>query len=126
MTDTIKKYAPIIHSEVQKAKHILLHCHPSPDPDSVGSVLAMKLALEQLGKKVTLIKGDSEIPKAFAFPSDETITQKSYPEVDLKDFDLFTAGGGCLLSSQKGIYRDVLDNLSQESSLDDFYVSYDY
>lgn len=78
-----------IKSEIDKAGSILLHCHPSPDPDSVGSALAMKLALEQLGKKVTLIKGDSEIPKDFAFPSVETITQKSFDEIKLEDFDLF-------------------------------------
>ncbi len=89
MTETIKKNAPIILSEIQKAQNILLHCHPSPDPDSVGSTLAMKLALEQMGKKVTLIKGDSDIPKAFDFPGVATITQKSYGEIDSKEFDLF-------------------------------------
>jgi phosphoesterase RecJ-like protein len=82
MIDEIKK-------EIEKAQNILLHCHPSPDPDSVGSTLAMKFALEQMGKKVTLIKGDSEIPKAFVFPGIETIVQKNFFEVDLKDFDLF-------------------------------------
>ncbi len=89
MTKIIKENAPIILSEIKKAKNILLHCHPSPDPDSVGSALAMKLGLEQLGKKVTLIKGDSEIPKAFAFPGVETITQKNFFEIDINDFDLF-------------------------------------
>lgn len=85
MENTINK----IKIEIDKAKHILLHCHPSPDPDSVGSTLAMKLALEQIGKKVTLIKGDSEMSKAFVFPGIETITQKNIFEIDLNDFDLF-------------------------------------
>jgi phosphoesterase RecJ-like protein len=89
MTPNIKTKAPIIFAEIQKAKNILLHCHPNPDPDSVGSSLAMKLVLEQMGKKVTLIKGDSNIPKAFVFPGVETITQKNYFEIDIKDFDLF-------------------------------------
>jgi phosphoesterase RecJ-like protein len=91
MSETIKKFAPIILEEIKKAKNILLHCHPSPDPDSVGSSLAMRLALEGMGKKVTLIKGDSEIPKAFDFPGVNTITQKSYGEIDPKEFDLFIA-----------------------------------
>lgn len=85
MENTINK----IKNEIDKAKHILLHCHPSPDPDSLGSTLALKLALEQIGKKVTLIKGDSNIPRSFVFPAIETVVQKNYFEIDLKDFDLF-------------------------------------
>lgn len=86
----IKEKAPLILAEIKKAKSILLHCHPSPDPDSVGSALAMKFALEQLGKKATVIKGDSEIPQAFMhFPGAKEIVQKNFFEVDLKEFDLF-------------------------------------
>jgi bifunctional oligoribonuclease and PAP phosphatase NrnA len=76
--------------KIRKADRILLHCHPSPDPDSVGSVLAMKWALESKGKKVTVIAGDSEIPPAFMhFPGAAEIVKKNFSEVDLKDFDLF-------------------------------------
>ena len=89
MSEIIKKQAPIVLAEIKKANSILLHCHPSPDPDSVGSSLAMMLALEQLGKKVTLIQGDDEIPKAFAFPGVERIVKKTFTEIDFKDFDLF-------------------------------------
>src|SRR5574343_827695 len=78
-----------LKAEISKANSILLHCHPSPDPDSVGSSLAMKFALEQMGKKVTLIKGDSDIPKAFEFPGVNTILPKSYSEIDINEFDLF-------------------------------------
>ena len=89
MTQALKDFAPILKAEIDKARSILLHCHPSPDPDSVGSTLGMKLALESIGKKVTLIKGDSDIPKAFVFPGVETITQKSFDEINQSDFDLF-------------------------------------
>ena len=86
----IKEKAPIILAEIEKAHSILLHCHPSPDPDSVGSALAMKFALEQMGKKATVIKGDSEIPEAFMhFPGAHTILQKNFTEIDLAEFDLF-------------------------------------
>lgn len=86
----IKETAPLILAEIKKAKNILLHCHPSPDPDSVGSALAMKFALEQMGKKATIIRGDSEIPQAFMhFPGAKDIVQKNFFEVDLKGFDLF-------------------------------------
>jgi len=86
----VKEKAPLVLAEINQASSILLHCHPSPDPDSVGSVLAMKFALEQLGKKVTVIKGDSDIPEAFIhFPGAEDIVKKNFFELDLKDFDLF-------------------------------------
>lgn len=90
ISTVIKEQAPLILAEIKKANSVLLHCHPSPDPDSVGSALAMKFALEQLGKKVTVIKGDSEIPQAFMhFPGASEIVRKNFFEVDLKDFDLF-------------------------------------
>ena len=88
----IKEKAPLILAEIQKAKSILLHCHPSPDPDSIGSALAMKFALEQMGKKATVIKGDSEIPRAFMhFPGANEIVNKNFFEIDLEDFDLMIA-----------------------------------
>ncbi len=89
MAKIITDLAPEILAKVQNAKSILLHCHPSPDPDSVGSALATKFALEQLGKKVTVIKGDSDIPKNFDFPGISSIVDKNYFEIDLNDYDLF-------------------------------------
>jgi phosphoesterase RecJ-like protein len=101
----IVEKAPLILAEIKKAKSILLHCHPSPDPDSVGSALAMKFALEQLGKKATVISGDSAIPQAFMhFPGAGDIVPKNFFEVDLKGFDLFIAqdSGGISMISKKG------------------------
>lgn len=96
VSPSIKELAPVILAEIKKASSILLHCHPKPDPDSVGSVLATKLALEQLGKKATVIKGDSDIPDAFLhLPGAEKILKKNFSELDLGDFDLFI----CLDSS---------------------------
>ena len=90
MTDIVKKAAPKILAAVKASKSVLLHCHPSPDPDSVGSALAMKFALESLGKKATVIRGDSEIPQAFMhFPGAGEIIPKNFFEIDLKEFDLF-------------------------------------
>ncbi len=87
----ILEKAPLILAEIKKATNILLHCHPSPDPDSVCSTLAMKAGLEQLGKKVTIILGDSEVlSSGFSkFPGVEMIVKKTFGEVDLKEFDLF-------------------------------------
>ncbi len=82
--------ASLILTEIKKSSSVLLHCHPSPDPDSVGSALAMKFIIESFGKRVTVIKGDSDIPEAFLhFPGAIDIVKKNFFEVDFKDFDLF-------------------------------------
>lgn len=75
---------------IQKSNSILLHCHYSPDPDSLGSTLATKHALESVGKKVTIISGDSKIPEAFMhLPGATDIVKQNYFETDLSQFDLF-------------------------------------
>jgi len=90
MTKILQEAAPKILEAIKAANNILLHCHPSPDPDSVGSALAMKFALEGMGKNATVIRGDSEIPQAFMhFPGADTIVPKNFFEVDLSQFDLF-------------------------------------
>ncbi|MFH1170456.1 MAG: bifunctional oligoribonuclease/PAP phosphatase NrnA [Candidatus Vogelbacteria bacterium] len=90
MTDQVKKLAPQILDTIKSAKRILLHFHPNPDPDSVGSALAMTHALRGLGKEVTVIKGDSPMPEYLSFlPGYELITPKSYLEIDPTEFDLF-------------------------------------
>ena len=79
-----------IWNEIEKAKNILLHCHPSPDPDSYGSALAMLHFLEGQSKSATLIKGDSPVPDFAQFlPGHEKVTAKSYAEIDAGAFDLF-------------------------------------
>ncbi len=74
------------------AKSILLHCHPNPDPDSVGSALGLAHALRGVGKAVTVIQGDSDLDFApGVFPGLETIVKKNWFELDLNNFDLFIA-----------------------------------
>lgn len=75
---------------IQKSKRILLTLHPSPDPDSVGSNLALAHALRGLGKKVTVIGGDSPLPTFLAhLPDFNTIVPKTWSEIDPTQFDLF-------------------------------------
>ncbi len=101
----IKEKAPLILAEIKKASSVLLHCHPLPDPDSTCSALAMKFALEQMGKKATVIRGDSEIPRGFAhFPGIGSIVDKDFSEVGLNDFDLFISldsGSRNMVSQEK-------------------------
>lgn len=86
----IEKMAPVILETIQKSSRILLHCHPYPDPDSVGSVLAMTSALKKLGKEVTPIIGDSQYPEnLMSLPNREWIQNKNYSQIEPNDFDLF-------------------------------------
>lgn len=54
-----------IIEEIKKAENIVILTHETPDGDAIGSSLAMKLALKQLGKEADVII--KEYPKAFDF-----------------------------------------------------------
>ena len=90
MHQKIIDLAPQIFEEVQKAKKILLHCHPNPDCDSAGSSLAWMYYLKSLGKEVTVIIGDSVPAKNLSvLPGYEQIEPKNYFEIKPEEFDLF-------------------------------------
>ena len=96
MTEKINIEAPKVLDIIKSAERILLHCHPGPDPDSVGSALAMKFALESLGKKVVVIRGDGPMPESFShFLGFETIANKDLSGIlqdmhaGVESFDLF-------------------------------------
>ncbi len=81
LTNEQKQIGQEILQLLKHSKHCLLHCHPSPDPDSLGSVLACSEALRQLGKEVTILGGDSVTPKAFMhFPGASEIVPKNFIE----------------------------------------------
>lgn len=90
MIEEIKSMASVILETIKKSNKVLLHCHPYPDPDSIGSVLAMTAILKNMGKDVTPIIGDSDFPNNLvALPHHDWIQPKKYQEVDLSEFDLF-------------------------------------
>jgi len=90
MTKTVQEVAPKILEEIKKAKRVLLHLHPRPDEDSIGSALTLWHAFKRMGKEVTLIQGDSALPlKFFSFPGAEHIEKKHIGEINLSEFDLF-------------------------------------
>ena len=86
----LQEQAELIKNSIDKANKILLHCHPFPDPDSIGSVLAMKEYLESRGKSVTAIIGDTGYPKNLrSLELEREIKPLKYSDVKLKEFDLF-------------------------------------
>jgi phosphoesterase RecJ-like protein len=52
-----------VWKEIDRSQKILLHLHPSPDGDSIGSTLAMYHTLTKMGKDVTLIQGIAHFQK---------------------------------------------------------------
>lgn len=79
-----------IWAEIKKAKNVLLTLHPSPDGDSIGSNLALYHALTKMGKKVTLLAGDSTFPNNFSkLPGVKNILAKNFFQINPNDYDLF-------------------------------------
>jgi phosphoesterase RecJ-like protein len=79
----------LILDEIKKAKRILLNCHRSPDPDSVGSALSMYLILQNLGvEKVSIISPD-EIPNNCRFlPNSDVVKKEDFDKFDFTQYDL--------------------------------------
>src|SRR5919201_2438155 len=55
---------------IRSHERFLVTTHENPDGDALGSLLAMKLALDKLGKdSVMYLYGDSPLPNEYAFMS---------------------------------------------------------
>lgn len=75
-----------IIEEIKDAEKIVILTHETPDGDAIGSSLAMKIALKQLGKNADVVI--KEIPKIFDFlPDREEIKQFT----DVEKYDLAIA-----------------------------------
>ena len=55
-----------LSSKLKSENTLALFCHIRPDGDSIGSALALSLALKNLGKKVDVICDDA-VPSRFFF-----------------------------------------------------------
>ena len=72
-----------ILEEIKKADKIAILTHENPDGDAIGSSLALKLALKQIGKEADVII--PEFPKAFEFlpAANEIIKESSIEQYDV-------------------------------------------
>jgi phosphoesterase RecJ-like protein len=78
-----------ILEEVEKAKKVLVNCHRSPDPDSVGSAISVYLALTGMGKDVTIVCPSDLPPDVLFLSLTEKIKKIDYLEFDFSKYDLF-------------------------------------
>ncbi len=75
-----------IAQELRAARRILMSLHRQPDGDSIGSTLAIAMALRRLGQEVTVTSPDP-VPHAYDFlPGVETIVP--WRELGSAQFDL--------------------------------------
>lgn len=90
MTDQIKTLAPRIWEEITKAQKILTCFHRSPDTDSVGACLALKIVLERLNKQVTIVYGWDPPPhNALHLPGINSVQPLTLDEINPQQYDLF-------------------------------------
>jgi bifunctional oligoribonuclease and PAP phosphatase NrnA len=62
---------------IRSHDRFLLVTHENPDGDALGSILAMKLALDQLGKEsVMYLYGEAPLPAEYSFMSLENLTRE--------------------------------------------------
>lgn len=80
-----------ILEEIKKAKKILLNCHRGPDPDGIGSTMAMKAVLEGMGKEVDVICPSNVISKQTSFLKgyNDIKLGTNFDTYDFSRYDLF-------------------------------------
>ncbi len=71
---------------VEQARTVCVCCHVSPDGDTIGSALAMKLVLRHLGKEADVFCQDKVPDNLMFLPGAETIRK---PEAAAARYDLF-------------------------------------
>src|SRR5688500_13447512 len=67
-TNTRKAELMEVADAIRAHNRFLLTTHENPDGDALGSIVAMKLALEQLGKDAVMyLSGTTPLPHEYAF-----------------------------------------------------------
>ena len=101
-----------ILEEINKANSIVLLAHENPDGDAIGSCLAMKLALEELGKKADIIM--PEYPQEFEIlPGADEILKES----SIKNYDLVITLD-CATTKLLGICEEYFNNAKVKIVID--------
>jgi phosphoesterase RecJ-like protein len=82
-TTTIEAELAQAAEAIRGGERFLVTTHENPDGDALGSMLAMALALEQLGKDAqTLLVGDAPIPGEYGFMKLEGLLRRVPPDAD--------------------------------------------
>lgn len=81
----------LILEEIRKVNKILLSCHRAPDPDSIGSALAMSGVIKNMGKEVTIICPSEELYENVNYLKGFESIKKGvdFSKFDFSQYDLF-------------------------------------
>jgi len=85
------KEAKKILKIIKKSESILLNCHRGPDPDSIGSTLALFNVLRNMGKKVDVVCPSKELYEGVEFLDNYDLIKRNvnFFDFDFKNYDLF-------------------------------------
>src|SRR5918994_7877323 len=68
LTTPTKPDFEVVADEIRNRSRFLVTTHENPDGDALGSMLALHLALEQLGKDSSMyLAGDAPLPSEYKF-----------------------------------------------------------
>ena len=108
-----------ILEEIKKAKKILVNCHRGPDPDGIGSTMALKAVLTGMGKEVDVIcpsrviskqtnflKGYNDIKLGIDFGSFNFSEYDLFITLDTPNLELLTGKEGSKMPDIKTVVID--------------------
>lgn len=104
MTNVLSKNMKKAADLIKKKKNIFIVSHINPDGDNIGSMLALYLALEKMGKNVTVLKADF-LPEDFKFLTGYDNIKKY--EKDMDSIDILIAVD-CSDEERLGNNKDLL------------------
>lgn len=88
-TADVAAVPPEVVSRIKGARSVLTVCHVNPDPDAVGFVVALLLAVEALGGRATAVSSDPVPPIYDFIPHAHRVRQDPEPGVE---YDLIVVG----------------------------------
>lgn len=77
-----------ILKKIKGSKNILVNCHINPDPDSVGSALAMSCVLKKMGKRVEIISPGTIPVNLIFLDGAKEIKNIGFENLNFKTYDL--------------------------------------
>lgn len=107
-----------ILEKIKLSENILINCHRSPDPDGIGSALALFEIVRNLGKNVKVISPDNLSKEHLFHPFSETVEKVDFNLFNFSGWDLFLtvdSGSWGMVSGDKNIkfpdiFKIVIDH----------------
>ncbi|HEV8686193.1 MAG TPA: bifunctional oligoribonuclease/PAP phosphatase NrnA [Gaiellaceae bacterium] len=114
-TTTVQTELAAVADAIRAGDGFLVTTHENPDGDALGSMLATKLALEQLGKDAQmLLVGDAPLPGEYGFMNLDGLLRRLPPDTDQR----ILVAVDCANESRLGPDPEVLQLVPQVLNID--------